>query len=78
METVTIHKAKSNLSQLVKLATEGETIYIGGYGRPQVMLTAADAARPKKKIGILAGRLVVPDDFDAPLPDDVLDSFEGR
>ncbi len=78
METVTIHKAKSNLSQLVKLATEGETIYIGGYGRPQVVLTAADGMKPKKRIGILAGRLVVPDDFDAPLPDDVLDSFEGR
>ena len=78
METVTIHKAKSNLSQLVKLATEGETIYIGGYGRPQVALIAADSAKPKKKIGLLAGRLVVPDDFDAPLPDEVQASFEGR
>lgn len=80
--TVPIHKAKSTLSQLVKLATEGETIYIGGYGRAQVALTsveALDATKDKrrtKKIGILAGRFEVPDDFDAPLPKEILDAFE--
>ena len=79
METVSIHKAKSTLSQLVKRATEGETIYIGGYGHAQAVLTAVDApgvGGREKRIGLLAGRLVVPDDFDAPLPDDVLASFE--
>lgn len=33
---------------------------------------------PKRRLGLLAGRADIPDDFDAPLPDEVLDSFEGR
>lgn len=33
--------------------------------------------KPRKQIGMLAGKLYVPEDFDAPLPDEVLDSFEG-
>jgi hypothetical protein len=34
-------------------------------------------ARPKRTLGGLAGKLMVPPDFDAPLPDDLLDAFEG-
>jgi hypothetical protein len=33
--------------------------------------------RPKRRLGILAGVAVIPPDFDAPLPDDVMDAFEG-
>ena len=75
MSVVPMHEAKSTLSQLVKRAAKGETIYIGGYGRAEAVLTAAAALKPKKTIGILAGKLIVPDDFDAPLPPDVLASF---
>lgn len=77
MEIVPMHKAKSTLSQLVKRAAEGEVILIGGYGRPEAALTSVDKARPKKRIGILAGKLTVPDDFDAPLPPDLIAGFEG-
>ena len=31
-----------------------------------------------RPFGLCAGEFVVPDDFDDPLPDDVLDAFEGR
>jgi antitoxin (DNA-binding transcriptional repressor) of toxin-antitoxin stability system len=77
MKTIPVHKAKSSLSQLIKLATEGENVLIGGYGKPQVMLTAI-TTKPKKRIGALRGKLIVPDDFDAPLPEDVLTSFNGK
>jgi hypothetical protein len=33
--------------------------------------------KPRKQIGLLAGKLTIPEDFDAPLSDEVLDSFEG-
>lgn len=33
---------------------------------------------PKRILGVLAGRVTVSPDFDAPLPDDLLDAFEGR
>jgi antitoxin (DNA-binding transcriptional repressor) of toxin-antitoxin stability system len=75
METVSMHKAKSNLSQLVKLASGGETIFIGGYGRAQAALVPFENVKPKRKIGTMAGRFVVPDDFDDPLPDDILAAF---
>jgi hypothetical protein len=32
----------------------------------------------QRRFGTMAGQFVVPDDFDAPLPDDVLAAFEGR
>jgi uncharacterized protein (DUF433 family) len=34
--------------------------------------------RPKRRLGALAGVAVIPADFDAPLPDEVIDAFEGR
>jgi prevent-host-death family protein len=78
MKTIPIHKAKSTLSQLIKLAAEGETIYIGSYGKPQAVLTSVACMKPKKRIGILKGRLIIPEDFDAPLPDEILAAFEGE
>jgi len=78
MQVVSMHVAKSSLSQLVKRAATGETILLGAYGKVEAKLVPACAnSLPTKRIGILAGKLVVPDDFDSPLPPEVLDSFEG-
>ena len=78
MEVISMHQAKSTLSQLVKRAATGETILLGAYGKAEAKLVpAAESAAPSKKIGVLAGKLVVPEDFDAPLPDDILQTFEG-
>lgn len=79
MEVISMHQAKSHLSQLVKRAAAGEPIYIGGYGRVEAVLVSPTVltSKPRKQIGLLAGKLTVPEDFDAPLPDDVLASFEG-
>lgn len=77
MDVVSMHQAKSSLSQLVKRAAAGEKILIGAYGQPDAMLGPPTAAPVTKKIGLLAGKLSVPDDFDAPLPDELLAGFEG-
>jgi prevent-host-death family protein len=74
---VPMHQAKSSLSQLVKRAANGETIFIGSYGRAEAVLTSAAYAKPKKRIGLLEGKLTVPDDFDAPLPQELLAAFNG-
>ena len=51
---------------------------LGAYGKVEAKLVSAtESAMPTKKIGVLAGKLVVPEDFDAPLPDEVLQTFEG-
>lgn len=36
------------------------------------------SASPHRRFGSMVGQFVVPDDLDAPLPDDVLDAFEGK
>lgn len=79
MEVVSMHQAKSHLSKLVKRAAAGELVYIGGYGHVEAVLVSPSVLtrKPRKQIGLLAGKLIVPEDFDAPLPDDVLASFEG-
>ena len=74
---IPMHQAKSSLSQLVKRAAGGETIFIGSYGRPEAVLTSA-AAKPKKRLGLLEGKLTIPEDFDAPLPTEILTAFEGE
>ncbi len=78
MQVIAMHQAKSNLSSLVKRAASGESILIGAYGKAEAMLIPVDAAhKSKKRIGVLAGKLIVPDDFDAPLPDDIQAAFEA-
>jgi antitoxin (DNA-binding transcriptional repressor) of toxin-antitoxin stability system len=58
----------------------GEEIIIAKAGKPVAKLVPLTPPydRPKRRLGALAGMAVIPPDFDAPLPDDVIDTFEGR
>ncbi|MBO1081864.1 type II toxin-antitoxin system Phd/YefM family antitoxin [Roseomonas haemaphysalidis] len=78
MQTVNIHAAKTHLSRLVDAAAAGEEILIARAGRPVARLVPLQevAAMPRRQLGRLAGRIHVPDDFDAALPDDVVAIFE--
>jgi len=40
MKTVSIHDAKTNLSKYIVAAKKGEKVYIGGYGKAEVVLTS--------------------------------------
>lgn len=74
-----IHEAKTRFSQLVKQASIGEPVLIGGYGRAEVALVPISMLpRQPRQLGVMAGKLNIPADFDAPLPADVLDAFEGK
>jgi prevent-host-death family protein len=75
--TVSVYDAKTNLSRLLDRAASGEEIVITRNGRPVAKLVAAVAARKPRKLGLLKGRIRVGKGFDAPLPADVLDAFEG-
>ena len=76
MRTVNVYAAKTQLSRLIDEAAAGNEIVIARAGRPVARLVPME--RGKRRLGILAGKLNVPADFDAPLPDDTLSSFEGR
>lgn len=80
MKTVTLEAAKNDLGRLVDDAARGEEIIIARAGRPVarlVTLSPAAASEPRT-LGRLAGRIRVPDDFDHPLPDHILDAFTGH
>jgi prevent-host-death family protein len=77
-DIISMHQAKTTLSQLVQRAAAGETVLIGPNGQPVVKLTALHAAAtPKRRLGALKGQLRLPADFDAPLPEGLLADFEG-
>ena len=80
MQTVNVHAAKTHFSQLLDDVADGAEITIAKAGKPVAKLVPLDygQAPPRRRLGGLAGRAVVPPDFDAPLPHDVLDAFEGR
>ena len=78
METVNIYDAKTRLSQLVDKAASGEDVVVSRNGKPLARITRLEGAKRRIRFGLLKGKLTVPPDFDAPLPDDVLGGFDGR
>jgi prevent-host-death family protein len=76
MTQVNIHEAKSQLSRLIELAEAGEDVVIARAGKPTVRLTPVSGNR-FVTIGLLKGEFVFPDEFDEPLPNELLDLFEG-
>ncbi len=78
MEVINIYEAKTRLSQLVDKAAAGEDVVVSRNGKPLVRITQlADAKRPVK-FGVLKGKVRLAQDFNAPLPPEVLAGFEGR
>jgi prevent-host-death family protein len=76
MIIVPLAEAKNNLSKLVDDAAAGQIITIAKHGRALARLVPV--GKPcGQRIGAMKGKLVLPVDFDAPLPDDMLDAFAG-
>jgi prevent-host-death family protein len=75
---VNVYAAKTHLSRLIDQVNAGEEVVITRHGRPVARLVSVEQAPPRRKLGTLRGKVWIADDFDAPLPDDLLDLFEGR
>ncbi len=73
---VNIHEAKTNLSRLLSLVRQGEEIIIAKSGKPIARLSKYDMPTQKRLLGRDKGLFEVPDNFDDPLPEDVLRDFE--
>ena len=69
METVTIRKAKADLSRLIQRACRGEGIVIARGNKPVVRLVALRDEGGDRKPGALKGRLFCPLDVFAPPTD---------
>lgn len=73
MTTVNVQEAKTRLSDLLARVERGEEVIIARAGLPVAQLVAVGGP-PPRRFGVMT--LTVPDDFDAPLDDAELASWE--
>jgi prevent-host-death family protein len=72
MTQVNIHEAKTHLSRLLVRVLAGEEIVISKAGKPMARLVPYQKPARKRVLGRGAGQMAVAEDFDAPLPKEIL------
>jgi len=78
VKAVNVHDAKTHFSSLLARVEKGQEVVIARAGKPVARLVP-NAAEPKTPVfGADRGTFTVPDDFDAPLPEEILEAFEGK
>jgi prevent-host-death family protein len=78
MSTVTLEDLERDPAALLDRVEAGEHLVVSRDGRPVAELRPVQAPRESlRPYGLAAGQFVVPEDFDAPLPDDIVRGFEG-
>jgi prevent-host-death family protein len=79
MIVVNIADAKTNLSRYLDALERGERVIIAKWNRPVAELRPISAPRTAPRpMGGAQGAVRVPPAFSEPLPDDLVDAFEGR
>ena len=73
--SVGVHEAKTHLSRLLQQVADGDEVEITNRGTVMARLVAPENVKPR--YGTEAGRMWIADDFDAPLPEEILQGFEG-
>jgi prevent-host-death family protein len=74
MRMVNIHSAKTHLSRLIAEVAAGEEIIIAKAGEPMARLLPLEPRRP----GLMKGKIWIADDFDDPLPGEIMAAFRGE
>ena len=74
---VNIHEAKTHLSRLLQRVALGEEITISKAGVPVARLVPVRRNEGKRPLGLFKGEIWIADDFDGPLPPDILAGFLG-
>jgi prevent-host-death family protein len=77
MKVVNIHQAKTTLSQLLESALAGEEVIISKAGKPLARLIPYQSEKKPRTPGYWKGKVKMADDFDAPLPPEILAGFLG-
>ena len=77
MISVNVHEAKTHLSRLLERVAAGEEIIISKANKPMAKLVPLSKPQMDRVPGLDKGVIQIPDDFDAPLPEDVLALFES-
>jgi prevent-host-death family protein len=75
---INLYEAKTSLSQLVERAAAGEEIIIAKAGKPKARLVPLAGHFEPRQPGGWEGKVWVAEDFDEPLPAEILAGFEGK
>lgn len=79
MVQINVHEAKTHFSRYLKRAAQGETIVVCLRNVPIAQITPLpSAAKGRRPLGLYKGQFKVTEAFFDPLPDDLLDLFEGK
>jgi prevent-host-death family protein len=77
MKQLNVHQARKQLSALLDEVSKGASFVIAKSGKPVALLSPIEPRkRRKSRIGFMKGRIKFAPDFDTPLPEDVIKSFE--
>jgi prevent-host-death family protein len=76
VKEVSVHEAKTHLSRLLRSVESGEEVVIARAGKPVAKLVPVSPLR-RRELGFARGSVVIAEDFDAPLDDETLRSFES-
>ena len=77
MASVSVYEAKTHLSRLLRQVRAGDEIVIAAHGRPVARLVPIVPETGPRVLGGDEGVVWVAEDFNAPLPEGVLDAFYG-
>jgi prevent-host-death family protein len=72
---VNVHEAKTHLSKLLAEVEKGHEIVLARDGKPVAKLVPFPAKKNRITFGDFKGRIWIADDFDAPLPDELLEEW---
>ncbi len=81
MITISVDEIQRDLPGYLKRVEAGETLLVVQADRPVAQIKPVNqdvGTRQLRPAGLCTGEFTVPDDFDAPLPEDILRGFEGR
>ena len=74
---VSVEEMKRDPESVLHRVREGETLVVTDQDQPVAEIRPIEAIRRPRPFGLAAGSFVVPDDFDDPLPDEILKAFQG-
>ncbi|MGP0076002.1 MAG: type II toxin-antitoxin system Phd/YefM family antitoxin [Bryobacteraceae bacterium] len=79
MIRLNVHQAKTHLSKYLDRLSEGETILLCKRNTPIAEIRpVAQARKTKRPIGLAKNKVKITKSFFKPLPDELLDAFEGK
>lgn len=78
MLNITVDEIQRDPLKYLRQVETGEALVIVRSDKPIAELRPITNSKQLRPFGLCAGEFTVPDDFDAPLPEDLLSAFEGK